>query len=160
MIHEVIGDILLSKADAVAHGVGPDDHFDQGLALSLRERWPGMYKDYRHFIHQDKPKEGTVWFWGGPGGTRIFCLLTQTEGEHGGHSGPATTENVNHALRHLRQEIEDRKLTSIALPKLATGVGKLDWKDVKPLIEHHLGDLECDVFVYETYQAGVAGEPS
>jgi len=45
MIQEVEGDILLSKAGAVAHGVAPHDNFANGLALALREQWPAMYKD-------------------------------------------------------------------------------------------------------------------
>jgi len=48
VIHEVTGDILLTKAQAIAHGVAPGEHFDSGLALSLRENWPAMAKDYRH----------------------------------------------------------------------------------------------------------------
>jgi O-acetyl-ADP-ribose deacetylase (regulator of RNase III) len=39
MIHEVSGDILLTTAQAIAHGVAPNDHFDHGLALALRETW-------------------------------------------------------------------------------------------------------------------------
>jgi O-acetyl-ADP-ribose deacetylase (regulator of RNase III) len=42
MIHEVTGDILLSTAQAIARGVAPNDHFDSGLALALREKWPGV----------------------------------------------------------------------------------------------------------------------
>ena len=42
MIYEVSGDILLSKAQAIAHGVAPNDHFTNGLALSLRERYPAL----------------------------------------------------------------------------------------------------------------------
>lgn len=38
MIHEVAGDILLTKAQAIAHGVAPNDPFDQGLARALREK--------------------------------------------------------------------------------------------------------------------------
>ena len=30
MIHEVSGDILLTQAQAIAHGVAPNDHFDSG----------------------------------------------------------------------------------------------------------------------------------
>jgi O-acetyl-ADP-ribose deacetylase (regulator of RNase III) len=37
MIREVKGDILLSRAEAIAHGVASFDHFDSGLALSLRQ---------------------------------------------------------------------------------------------------------------------------
>ncbi len=48
MIHEVTGDILLSGAHAIAHGVAPNDGFSSGLAHSLRERWPTMHKGFRH----------------------------------------------------------------------------------------------------------------
>ena len=40
MIKEVSGDIMLSKAQVIAHGVAPHDHFDNGLALSLRQDYP------------------------------------------------------------------------------------------------------------------------
>ena len=49
MIHEVTGDILLTNAQAIAHGVAPGDHFDHGLALALRERWPDMARDFRRY---------------------------------------------------------------------------------------------------------------
>ena len=45
-------------------------------------------------------------------------------------------------------------MTSSALPRLATGVGALDWADVKPLIEQHLGGLGIPVLIYETYRKG------
>ena len=35
MIKEVTGDILLSKADLLAHGISAQDPFDSGLALAL-----------------------------------------------------------------------------------------------------------------------------
>ena len=47
MIYEVSGDILLSDARAIAHGVAPNDNFTTGLAFSLREHWPALYKDFR-----------------------------------------------------------------------------------------------------------------
>ena len=37
------------------------------------------------------------------------------------------------------------------MPRLATGVVGLEWGDVEPLIEKHLGDLEIPVIIYETY---------
>ncbi len=50
MIKEVSGDILLSKADLLAHGISAQDPFDSGLALALRERWPSLVKDYRQLM--------------------------------------------------------------------------------------------------------------
>jgi O-acetyl-ADP-ribose deacetylase (regulator of RNase III) len=155
MIHEVTGDILLTKANAIAHGVAPNDHFNNGLALALRERWPAMAKDFRHYAHQAHPKAGEIWMWGGVGGVRIFNLLTQTgEHEHGAKPGPATLSNVNQCLRLLRHELEKGEISSLALPKLATGVGGLQWSDVSPIIQKQLGDLSIPIYIYTTYHEG------
>lgn len=155
MLHYVQGDILQTGAAAIAHGVAPNDHFDSGLALSLRERWPAMVKDFRHYCHNDNPGPGAAWMWAGAGGTRIISLLTQEPAPRGGgHPGRATVAHVNHALHALRKIIEKEKLPSVALPRIATGVGGLDWADVKPLLEKVLGDLPAHLYVYETFHAG------
>lgn len=156
MLHEVTGDIMLTGAQAIAHGVSPNEHFDTGLALVLREAWPAMAKDFRHYAHQVHPKPGELWAWKGSDGKTVFNLLTQ-DGEiaHGGKAGRASTSNLNHALKRLRHELEKNGVKSLALPRLATGAGGLDWKDVKPLLQQHLGDLPVEVYVYVTYQKGV-----
>lgn len=152
MIRYVSGDLLQSKAQLIAHGVAPNDNFHQGLALALRENWPALYKDFRHYCQTQHPKAGECWVWAGANGQRIANLLTQEDAYgHGSKPGKATVANVNHALRALHKFIESEGITSVALPKLATGVGGLDWADVKPLIEQHLGGLKAEVEVYENY---------
>lgn len=159
MIHNVTGDILLSQAQVIVHGVAPNDPFSSGLALSLREQWPSMYKDFRHYCQTVHPKAGTTWAWAGAEGARVISLFTQDAAyDHGAKPGKASVENVNHALRELRQLAEKEKLTSMALPRLATGVGGLNWQDVSPLIDKHLGDLAIPVYVYAAYQKDVAAD--
>jgi O-acetyl-ADP-ribose deacetylase (regulator of RNase III) len=63
--------------------------------------------------------------------------------------------NVNHALRALATLIENVKLRSVALPRLATGVGGLDWASVRPLVDNHLGGLGIPIIIYTTYRKGV-----
>ncbi len=161
MIYEVSGDILLSQAEAIAHGVSPGEHFNQGLALALREQWPSLARDFKHWSHNSRPKPGSAWIWSGVGNTRIICLVTQDDDashHHRSHAGTSKTEYVNHALKELRKVVEKQGINSLAIPKLATGAGRLDWSDVAPLIEHHLGDLNIPVYVYTEYQAGKAAE--
>lgn len=161
MIKEVTGDILLSNAQAIAHGVAPFDHFENGLALSIRQEWPSMFKDFKHYCQQHNPKPGTAWFWGGAGGRRIINLLTQeppTGHKHGGHAGRASLSNVEHALEALKKIVAAEGIKSVALPRLATGVGGLNWDDVRKAIFDKLSDLDVEVFVYSTYKKGVAGE--
>lgn len=160
MIREVEGDILLSRAQVIAHGIAPQDHFDTGLALALRERWPSMVRDYRHAIHGKPLAAGELWMWRGvdaDGSTRgIVNLLTQSMLHSGATAKPgkASTENVSRCLKALAKLVTEEGITSLALPRLATGVGGLEWNEVKPLVERHLGEVEIPVLVYETYRKG------
>jgi O-acetyl-ADP-ribose deacetylase (regulator of RNase III) len=56
-------------------------------------------------------------------------------------------------LQALAKLTAAKKFTSIALPRLATGVGRLDWNDVRPPIAQHLDPLGIPVIVYTTYHA-------
>lgn len=155
MIHDVSGDLLLSRAQLIAHGVAPNDDHATGLAHALREHAPAMYKDFRHYCKTQHPKAGTMWVWTGADGRRIAALFTQEASyEPGKHPGRASISNVHHSLQALGKFIESEKIASVALPRLATGVGGLDWKDVRPQITADLGALTIPVFVYATYHAG------
>lgn len=156
MITHVTGDILLSDAQALAHGIAPNDHMDSGLALALRQDWPALHKDFRHYGHTSHPKTGGLWIWTRADGKRVINLFTQepAPGEHS-RPGKASYQNVNHCLRELRKLIDAEQIPSLALPRLATGVGGLEWDQVEPLIQEQLGALNIPIFLYTTYQKGI-----
>jgi O-acetyl-ADP-ribose deacetylase (regulator of RNase III) len=155
MIHDVEGDILLSGAAAIAHGVAANDPMNQGLAESLHKNYPSMHKDYHHWCHQQHPKPGSAWIWSGAEGIRIINLITQEGGyDHGSKPGKASVNSVNKALRSLKKLIAKEGLASVALPRLATGVGGLEWVDVEPLISTQLADVDADIYVYSKYVPG------
>ncbi|MGZ8096390.1 MAG: macro domain-containing protein [Methylosarcina sp.] len=157
MIYKVEGDILLSKAHAVAHGVGVNDPMDKGLALELQKKYPSLHKDFDRWCHQHNTKPGEAWMWRGVNNVHIVNLITQ-EGmdSHEHRHGKATLSNVRHALAACLKIIATEKITSIALPRLATGVGDLDWDDVLPIIENNLGGLDIPIYIYTVYHPGQA----
>ena len=156
MIKYISGDILLSEAEAMAHGVSPNDDFKQGLALSLREMWPAMYKDFRHYCKTTSPSEGELWTWKGPGGPFIFNLFTQAAPRsQGTPPGRASETNVSHSLKNLVKTLEKENIKKLAITKVATGVGGLNWNDVKPIIEKYFSDSDIQVYVYEDFKKDV-----
>lgn len=155
MIYEVTGDILLTRAQAIAHGIAANDPMNEGLALSLHERFPSMHKDFHHWCHVSRPNPGQAWIWSGPEGVRIINLLTQEGGYgHGARPGKATVKHVRDSLRELTKILKKEAIASVALPKLATGVGGLEWSDVQPVIEERLGGLDIPVYLYTEFHAG------
>jgi O-acetyl-ADP-ribose deacetylase (regulator of RNase III) len=61
---------------------------------------------------------------------------------------------VNHALRALKKLIKAEGLSSVALPRLATGVGGLEWEEVQPLVSNQLSDVDANIYVYHRYIPG------
>lgn len=161
MIHQVAGDILLSKAQALAHGVAANDPMNQGLALALHEKYPALHKDFHHWCHMAHPKPGVAWMWGGPEGVRVVNLVTQ-EGGYGqaARPGRATVQHVRDALRELAKMIADEGFTSVALPRVATGVGGLKWDEVWPVVQERLGDVPVPIIVYSEFRPGVQARES
>ena len=120
-----------------------------------------MYKDFRHFCQTAHSKPGSAWVWSSPEGLRVINLFTQEAAHnHVSKPGKATVKHVNHALRELRRLMDAEKFHSLALSRVATGVGGVDWDEVSRLVNKHLGDLNVPVYVYVTFQKGVvANEP-
>jgi O-acetyl-ADP-ribose deacetylase (regulator of RNase III) len=156
MLHFISGDILLSRAQVIAHGVAPNDPMTHGLSLAIHQRIPAMHKDFHHWCNHTHAKPGEAWMWGGPNGARIVNLLTQEPAlNHGHHVGKATLKHVRDSLKALRKMIDNEGFKSIALPRLATGVGGLQWSDVEPVIREVLGDCKIPIYVYSEYHPGV-----
>jgi O-acetyl-ADP-ribose deacetylase (regulator of RNase III) len=156
MMKEVTGDILLSDAEAIAHGVSVDDDFKHGVGAKLKEEWPQMYKDFRHFCKTHSPKVGDVWTWKGPGSPVIFNLFTQAAPENdGGIPGKASLSNVHHALKNMTKELKKEEIKSVAFTRLATGVGGLDWNEVKTTLTTDLREYDGKVIVYSTFKASL-----
>jgi hypothetical protein len=83
------------------------------LALSLREQWPGMYKDFRHYCQTYNPKPGGAWSWKGPNSPVIINLFTQEPpASDQDRPGKATLPNVNHALQALKKELQEHQVKS------------------------------------------------
>lgn len=157
MIHQVQGDILLSKAQVIAHGIAANDPMNQGLARALHEQYPSMHKDFHHWCHQAHPQPGDAWMWGGANNVRVVNLITQEGGYgHGSRPGRAQIKYVSDALKALAKMAAKEGFTSIALPRVATGVGGLNWDEVWPVIEQRMRDLEIPVYVYAQYRPGKA----
>lgn len=159
MMKEVTGDILLTKSEAFAHGVAVDDDFKNGLCLELRQRYPSLYKDFRHFCKTQSPKPGDVWAWKGVNTPVIYSLFTQAAPPfEGAHPGRATLASVNHALKNLVKELHRENIKSVAITKVATGVGGLNWEDVKKEIDRDLKTFEGKIAIYSSYKKDLQAE--
>ena len=47
------------------------------------------------------------------------------------------------------EDVNEQKVQSVAIPALGAGLGGLDWKNVRRVIERELAGMETEIMVYE-----------
>lgn len=70
--------------------------------------------------------------------------------------GGADIVFVHNALSRFVDSYGREGITSLALPRIAAGLGRLDWEQVREVIDSLLGPLPFPIFIYEGYVEGLA----
>lgn len=152
MIYQVEGDILFSTAHAIVQGVSANDRMNHGLAKTLHEHFPAMHKAFHQWCHQQHPKTGEIWVWDGLKDKLIVNLIIKDGGYNNvPTSTKVTVSAIRHALHALKKRAVKDKISSIALPRLATATGGLTWEEVFPVIESELGELGIPIYIYANF---------
>jgi len=71
--------------------------------------------------------------------------------------GKSRIEDIESGLAALRHEIGERDIRSIAIPALGSGLGGLNWPEVKSRIVAALANIDVPVCVYEPGKTQAAG---
>lgn len=149
MIIFIQGDILNSKESYLAQGVaeGNQEGLGTGLAFKISEKWPQVQKQFKQYARSGRFRGGNIWV-SEPGTNYpgFVYLATQPDMYH------ATVPFLRKSIKKLVAWADKNNIDSVALPKIAAGLGKLSWKeDVKPLLIQYLNNSSCKFVVYETY---------
>lgn len=119
----------------------------KGLALQFRKEFPQNYKIYERLCKDGSFKIGDLIVTEEEsllhGKKTIINLPTKTDWHK-----PSEYSYIDTGLKKLVNVIEDRKISSVAIPALGAGNGGLDWSKVKEIIEIDLVDVDADVQVY------------
>lgn len=148
----VRGDIFLSRAQTLAHGCNARGRMGAGIALEIRNRFPSMFEEYRRRCHRGELQPGAVYLEKGTS-PWILNLITQDT------TGGAQLDHVERCVRWIAVNWEIERITSVAMPRIGSGLGGLPWDGVRSLIEEVLDPPALQVWVYEEYLPNVtAGE--
>ena len=147
MIEYKNGDILREDVEAIVNTVNCVGIMGRGLALQFKNKFPQNLKEYqlactnkevqlgKMFVHQTgqliNPK---------------YIINFPTKGHWKQNS---KIEDISNGLDDLITIIEKYSIKSIAIPPLGSGLGGLDWKMVKKLIEEKLKNINCTVILFE-----------
>lgn len=148
MIKFVTGNLLDAKVDALVNTVNTAGVMGKGLALQFKKAFPANSKAYEGACKQGEVQIGKMFVFDAGGIVLPRYIINFPTKKH--WRSPSKLEYVEQGLTDLIEVIRDRQIRSIAIPPLGAGLGGLDWRKVRSVIERALAVLtDVEVLVFE-----------
>jgi O-acetyl-ADP-ribose deacetylase (regulator of RNase III) len=143
------GDLFDSDAQVWVNAVNCDGIMGAGIALRFKKRFPTYFKEYHVLCDAKKLRPGRPIVQRSYARAPLWIISFPTKDKL---MKPAILSFVDDGLKVLRQQIEEYRFSSVAIPALGCGLGGLSWKKVRPIIERELSYVDCDVIAYEPHE--------
>lgn len=148
MIEYTTGDILKADVEALVNTVNCVGVMGRGIALQFKKWFPANFKAYESACKREEIQPGQMFVFETRQLTNPKYIINFPTKRH--WRGKSRIADIESGLDALVDEIHTRKIRSIAVPPLGSGLGGLDWTEVRTLIEKRLADLgDVRVLVFE-----------
>lgn len=147
MIHFTQGDILKAEAEALVNTVNCVGVMGRGIAKQFKKAYPANFKAYAAACKRGEVQPGRMFVFELGQITYPRYIINFPTKRH--WRGKSRLEDIDAGLVALVKEIRTRGIRSVAIPPLGSGLGGLNWADVRPRIERAfavLPDVEVTVF--------------
>ena len=146
MLRFTQGDIFRQRVEALVNPVNCLGVMGRGLARQFKAGYPECFPPYRQACRDGILRPGSVLFTPTGHAMPEWIVHFPTKRDWRDKS---LRRDIDEGLHSLALAIRRRGMTSIAVPPLGCGLGGLSWTSVRPLLEHRLAGLSCDVTVLE-----------
>jgi O-acetyl-ADP-ribose deacetylase (regulator of RNase III) len=146
------GDILREDVEAIVNTVNCVGVMGRGIALQFKKAYPANFKAYAAACRREDVQPGRMFlFETGQLANPKYIVNFPTKRHWRGKS---RLEDIESGLVDLAKQVRARKIRSIAIPPLGSGLGGMVWADVRPLIEAAMRELdEVRVVIFEPNSA-------
>jgi len=148
MIEPTRGNILTDDAEALVNTVNCVGVMGKGIALQFKKAFPENFKAYESACRKEEVRPGRMFvFETGQMFNPRYIINFPTKRHWRSKS---RYEDIESGLKALVREVRQRKIRSIAIPPLGSGLGGLQWRRVKAMIEAAFEEMpDVRVKLYE-----------
>jgi len=148
MIEYTSGNILHSDAEVLVNTVNCVGVMGRGIALQFKNAFPDNFKAYVVACKRKEVQPGRMFTYITGQLTHPCYIVNFPTKRH--WKDNSRMEDIKTGLQDLAVFICEQQIKSIAIPALGSGLGGLNWADVKPCIEAALQICnDTNIFIYE-----------
>ena len=139
MITITRGNVIEADAEALVNTVNCVGYMGKGIALQFKKAFPENFKAYERACHAGTVRLGEMFvFQTGSMMNPKYIINFPTKRDWRAKS---RIKDIESGLEALIKEVHRLGIASIAVPPLGCGLGGLDWREVRPMIERAFAEL-------------------
>ena len=159
MIQYKTGDVLTEDAEALVNTVNCVGVMGRGIALQFKKAFPENFKAYAAACERNEVQPGRMFVFETGHVTNPRYIINFPTKRH--WRAKSRLEDIDAGLEALAAEVRSRNIRSIVVPPLGSGLGGLDWSDVRPRITAALQSLRgLKAVVFEPGGGPADGKPN
>lgn len=148
MIEFTSGDILKDDSEAIVNTVNCVGVMGRGIALQFKNVWPENFRAYEAACKRGEVQPGRMFIFDTGQLAWPRYIVNFPTKRH--WRGKSRMQDIEAGLEALLHELRARGIRSIAIPPLGSGLGGLDWAEVRSRIESAMSALpDIRVRIYE-----------
>lgn len=113
------------------HCVSADFALGKGIALEFKKRF-----DMKNKLKASGQSGKCILI------DRVFNLVTKETWRH-----KPTMDNITECLHELRNQVAEKNIKKIAMPKIACGLDGMDWNEVSKQVRGVFSDTDVEILV-------------
>jgi O-acetyl-ADP-ribose deacetylase (regulator of RNase III) len=155
MIEYKTGDIISENAEALVNTVNCVGIMGRGIALQFKNAFPDNFKAYQAACHHGDLQPGRLFIYRTNRLSNPKYIINFPTKRH--WRGKSRLSDIESGLTVLAVQIRALGIRSVAVPPLGSGLGGLNWSDVRPRIEAALRDLtDVHIIIFEPRSSEIA----
>ena len=142
------GNILEADAEALVNTVNCIGFMGKGIALQFKQAFPANFKAYEAACHAGQVVPGRMFIFDNGRLINPRYVINFPTKRH--WRGKSRITDIRSGLKALIDDVRRLGVQSIAIPPLGCGLGGLDWREVRPMIEGAFSELpDVKVLLFE-----------
>lgn len=139
MIEIAKGNILEADAEALVNTVNCVGFMGKGIALQFKQAYPANFKAYEAACHAGEVVPGRMFIFDNGRLINPRYIINFPTKRH--WRGKSRIGDIRSGLKALIADVRRLGIHSIAIPPLGCGLGGLNWREVRPMIEEAFSEV-------------------
>lgn len=157
MISIVRGNLLKQNTEALVNTVNCEGYMGKGVALQFKLAFPDNFQFYQKACRNNEVHPGKMLVFEIRGLENPKYIINFPTKIHWRQK--SRYEFIEEGLEDLIEIIKTKSIKSISLPPLGCGLGGLDWRKVRPIIESAFSRIpNVEMFLFEPVGAPTPAE--